>query len=113
MAGAVAYWILQRFAESETPVPFAEGLLAKVRGVDEGIVGSRSRSQGIEMGARRMEEKKAKYAGLVNGVGGNEREGRPSSLFGILEDDDFGMPDSTKTALRDISQRRERAVGQA
>lgn len=135
MAGVSAYWILARFAESETPVPFAENMLRRLRGVDEGIVGAREQRLGVAggtaagPGAGSGAEKtqalgvngKSQWAGLTNGIGGDDseategREGRPSNLFGILDEDDFGMPDSTKKALRDISQQRERAVavGQA
>lgn len=93
-AGAVAYWLLQRFAESETPVPFAEGVLRRVQGVDEGIKGGGQDQQRQAGGL------------LVNGVK-TEENARPSNSFGIPDandEDDMpdGMPDSVAKVLRDI-----------
>lgn len=37
--GSVALWVLRRFAETETPVPFAEGMLRRVGRVQEVVTG--------------------------------------------------------------------------
>lgn len=39
VAGSIGLWILRRFAESETPVPFAEEILKRVGTVQETITG--------------------------------------------------------------------------